>query len=120
MGVTAAAERLLQQAPWPGNVRELRNVVERLCMVSDGGILTDRDLRNAMSGNTTRPDVGSGSLRVLPGSQTSDSRLLATTHRAHIERILREAHGNKTAAAHMLGISRRSLYRWLDRLQLAS
>jgi DNA-binding NtrC family response regulator len=36
IGMTAAAERTLLQAPWPGNVRELRNVIERACLLSDG------------------------------------------------------------------------------------
>lgn len=47
-GMTAAAERTLQQAPWPGNVRELRNVIERACLLSDGKILSERDVRAAM------------------------------------------------------------------------
>ena len=43
-GVTPAAERLLQQAPWPGNVRELKNVIERACILTDGRILSEREL----------------------------------------------------------------------------
>ncbi len=44
-GLTASAERLLQHAPWPGNIRELRNVIERACIMSDGRMLTERELR---------------------------------------------------------------------------
>ena len=38
--------------------------------------------------------------------------------RDQIERVLHQVGGNKTAAAHELGISRRSLYRWIDRLNI--
>src|SRR5262249_55404480 len=48
-GITPAAERLLQNAPWPGNVRELRNVIERACILSDGRVVTERELTSAMS-----------------------------------------------------------------------
>jgi DNA-binding NtrC family response regulator len=36
-GTTTAAERALQEATWPGNIRELRNVIERACMLNEGG-----------------------------------------------------------------------------------
>jgi transcriptional regulator with PAS, ATPase and Fis domain len=42
--------------------------------------------------------------------------LLSTAQREQIRRVLREAGGNKAAAARLLGVSRRSLYRWLERL----
>src|SRR3984893_4290998 len=48
IGMTASAERTLLQAPWPGNVRELRNVVERACLLSDGKMLSERDVLAAM------------------------------------------------------------------------
>jgi transcriptional regulator with PAS, ATPase and Fis domain len=48
----------------------------------------------------------------------SDDPQLSNAQRDHIERVLRQARGNKAAAAKLLGISRRSLYRWLDRLNL--
>src|SRR3990170_410991 len=48
IGMTAAAEQTLLQAPWPGNVRELRNVIERACLLSDGKMLSDRDVLAAM------------------------------------------------------------------------
>jgi transcriptional regulator with PAS, ATPase and Fis domain len=43
---------------------------------------------------------------------------MSTGQRAQIERVLHQVHGNKTAAAQQLGMSRRSLYRWLDRLDI--
>jgi transcriptional regulator with PAS, ATPase and Fis domain len=48
----------------------------------------------------------------------SDPALMSTAQRDQITRVLRQVSGNKAAAAKQLGISRRSLYRWLDRLNI--
>jgi transcriptional regulator with GAF, ATPase, and Fis domain len=129
-GVTTAAERALQEAPWPGNIRELRNVIERACLLSEGRILGDREVQAAMtaSSRTTRPErettthraagLEPPSSELIAHSESGDDRLLASAQRAQIDRVLKLSRGNKTEAARMLGISRRSLYRWIDRLAL--
>src|SRR6185436_5142666 len=50
VGIGPGAERLLQNAPWPGNVRELRNTLERACMLSEGHILSEREVLAALGG----------------------------------------------------------------------
>jgi DNA-binding NtrC family response regulator len=115
-GVTTTAERLLQQARWDGNVRELRNVIERACLQSDGRILTDREVMAAMNATSARPLPMEASRSVLRPEPESD--LLSTAQRDQIDRVLKRVRGNKSEAARLLGISRRSLYRWLDRLDL--
>jgi len=114
-GMSAAAERLLQMAPWPGNVRQLRHVIERACLMTDGRMLTEHAVEMALP-------VGTGGSRnaatARPASPEPASTRLATAQRDQIARVLHEVHGNKTAAAHALGISRRSLYRWIDRLNI--
>jgi two-component system, NtrC family, response regulator HydG len=119
-GMTAAAERTLQQAPWPGNVRELRNVIERACLLSDGKMLSERDVLAAMPSaiDTETPPVFTESALLASGSGW-DPDFLTNAQRAQVEHALREARGNKAAAARLLGISRRSLYRWLERLDLS-
>lgn len=119
-GMTAAAEQALLQAPWPGNVRELRNVIERACLLSDGKMLSDRDVLAAMPPaiDTQTPPMLTEA--VLPASSSAwDPDYLTNAQRAQVEQALREARGNKAAAARLLGISRRSMYRWLERLDLA-
>jgi DNA-binding NtrC family response regulator len=116
-GVTTAAEFLMQRAPWPGNVRELRNVVERACILCEGRMLTDRDLASAMA---VSGHAAGGKAPLLPfgESDESDPNLLSTAQRDQIQRVLTETGGNKAKAARLLGVSRRSLYRWLERLHL--
>jgi two-component system response regulator HydG len=113
-GLTASAERLLQHAPWSGNIRELRNVIERACIMSDGRMLTERELVPAMS----TPGVASQPAADAPPQPSDDPHLLSTAQRDQIRRAIKDAGGNKAAAAKLLGVSRRSLYRWLDRLDL--
>jgi DNA-binding NtrC family response regulator len=113
-GVSPAAERLLMNNAWPGNVRELRNVLERACMLAEGRSLTEIDLARSLpaaakqtvpSARTSRPIVESA----------SDLR---SRERQHIEEVLKAQGGNKVAAAVALGVSRRTLYRRLQRHQL--
>jgi DNA-binding NtrC family response regulator len=118
-GVTTAAERELQHAPWPGNVRELRNVIERACLLSDARMLTERDIRAAMASSAARPPSADNAAGLASGPPLApNGELLSTAQRAQIDRVLKQVGGNKTEAARLLGISRRSLYRWIDRLDL--
>jgi DNA-binding NtrC family response regulator len=111
--VTPAAERRLQEAPWPGNIRELHNTIERACILGDGRTLTERDIESAM----TAPSPAAIAMGPAASASTS-SDLLTTAQKEQIERVLQETGGNKAAAAKRLGVSRRSLYRWLDRLDV--
>jgi two-component system response regulator HydG len=116
-GVTAAAERALQKAPWPGNIRQLRNAIERACMLAEGGMLTERELLPAMA--DSRSPMSTAAADRSPASGPTDNRL-ATAQREQIERVLQDVGGNKAEAARRLGLSRRSMYRWIDRLGLRS
>jgi len=114
-GVTPGAERLLVQASWAGNVRELRNVIERACILAEGGVLAERDVQSAMqrAGAAPRAEPAAAGAPLL-----DDPDLLTTVQREQIQRVLREVRGNKAEAAKRLGVSRRSIYRWIERLRL--
>ena len=118
-GMTIAAERALQEATWPGNIRELRNVIERACVWSEGRMLSEREIRAAMAASAVRTPLADTAAPPLPEADggPADERL-SSAQRAQIGRVLKQARGNKTEAARLLGISRRSLYRWMDRLNL--
>jgi two-component system response regulator HydG len=118
-GLTSAAERLLLQAPWDGNVRELKNVIERACMLTDGNVISERELAGAFgpeSAATPRPrHVESGLPRVNGNGNGHATTALEELERDHIVDVLRQVKGNRMAAAKLLGISRRALYRRLER-----
>jgi DNA-binding NtrC family response regulator len=105
-GISPAAERLLQQAHWPGNIRELRNVLERACILSEAGMITERELGTVLSSARS----------AAPAADTAPDDRLSTVQQRQIERVLEEASGNKSEAARRLGISRRALYRRIDEI----
>jgi two-component system, NtrC family, response regulator HydG len=109
-GVTLPAERLLNDAPWPGNVRQLRNVIERACTVTEGSMVTEEDIRASIRPTILVPRV--------PGDRkpaSEPARALSSIERQHIMKVIAETGGNKARAARQLGLSRRALYRRLER-----
>jgi two-component system response regulator AtoC len=113
LGATPAAERVLSTAPWPGNVRELRNTIERICILTDARLFTEKETLACLATQTSTYPAGTSSNEKRP-----DLHLLADAERDHITRVLKDTVGNKKAAAQLLGVSRRALYRKLDRLGL--
>ncbi len=118
-GLTPGAERLLASGDWDGNVRELRNVIERACILADEDFITERELAVSMPRPALRPPASSGDAE-RTAQTVADKDLLVTVERDHIQRALVRAGGNKKAAAKMLGLSRRALYRRLERLDLGA
>ena len=102
-GITPAAMKLLESYDWPGNVRELRNAVERMVVLSPGGQLDVGDV----------PDF-SRAPSVSPALQVVPAGTLEETEKARILAALEQARGNRSLAAKLLGISRRTLYRKID------
>lgn len=101
-GITPAAMRLLENYDWPGNVRELRNTIEKMVVLSTGALLDVVDVPEQMQSTTT------------PLVDLSSSVTLGENEKAQILAVLKEVGGNRTRAAQVLGISRRTLYRKLD------
>jgi len=117
-GLTHTAERLLFNARWDGNVRELKNVVERACMLAEGSTISERELAGAFgpaaSASTARDRSPGAASRSGEGTAP-----LEDIEREHILDVLRKVDGNRMKAAKVLGISRRALYRRLERHHLA-
>jgi DNA-binding NtrC family response regulator len=126
-GLTSAAEGLLFGAAWDGNVRELRNLVERACIMADGEFLSVQDVTPANARGSSPPHNGETSAAQRVGglprrsvAKAGDSPdRLSDVERDHIVSVLRSTHGNKAQAARVLGVSRRALYRRLERLGLS-
>ncbi len=118
-GLTPGAEGLLLESPWEGNVRELKNVIERAGILADGEFVTERELAVCLPPAVTM-STGQPAQVVAAADQSSpDADLLVNVERDHIQRALVRTGGNKKAAAQMLGLSRRALYRRLERLDLS-
>jgi len=89
------ALKALKNYDWPGNVRELENVVQRLVVMTDGEVVDAPDLPSLMRFSVPR--------------QKGVHRTLAEMEREHIRNVLASVHGNKTRAAEILGIDRKTL-----------
>ena len=95
----------LRQYDWPGNVRELRNLIERSLIL---GALNVSALYRVLP-KPAQPPSGQRSAPA-PGAQALPTDL-ETLERQHILTVLESVHGDKTHAARLLGISRRTLER---------
>ena len=98
--LTDSGLKALQDYTWPGNVRQLQHVVERLTVLSD------------------RIDAGSvhQALTVME-SREKPVETLADAEEDQIRRVLAATGGNKSKAAQILGIERKTLYRKLERMK---
>jgi len=85
----------MERYDWPGNVRELENTFQRLVLMASSDSIEVSDLPPAMRYSAQRPGVA--------------LRSLAEVEREHIKRVLHELKGNKTRAASVLGIDRKTL-----------
>jgi len=100
--VSLEAMELFRRHAWPGNVRELENAIERALVLGKEAVIHIEDL----------PDDLRRSLRGAPGPE--HVRLLADMEREQIDRAMKAAGGNKAAAARLLGLDRKTLYRKLE------
>ena len=107
-GLTSpAAEKLLSYV-WPGNVRELQNCLERAVALTRHDQITVEDLPESVR-NYKSTHV------VWETSDPRDMLPLAEVERRYILRALEAVGGNKTVAARVLGVDRKTLYRKLEK-----
>lgn len=93
---------LLQQYQWPGNVRELRNIIERLVVLSEGGVIDCKNL----------PEE----IKARPADEENDGKLKHMTRsfeKSYITDILKKHNYNITKSAAEMGIARKNLYKKL-------
>jgi len=108
--------RMLEAYEFPGNVRELSHIIERALLLAREGVITGSDLPPDVTGSTaSHAGDASGGL----GSLADDWPTLAVIERRYIDRVLSRTGGNKTHAAEVLGIDRRTLNRMFARERAA-
>lgn len=104
--ITPETLAILMAYAWSGNVRELENTIERAVALASGAVLTPDDLPD-------RIRTSGGSIALLAKAKNGHLTL-AELEREYILEILRETGGNKSRAAEILDLDRKTLYRKLD------
>ncbi len=112
--ITHDALTLMQFYDWPGNVREMENLVERLVVMSKGDVISAGDLPARMQADRG-PGLVEASVALTQGAIDLPTTMDGI-ERSLIEQALRQAEGNKTRAAVLLGVSRTTLIDKLKRL----
>ncbi|MFH1843648.1 MAG: sigma-54 dependent transcriptional regulator [bacterium] len=100
---TDAALRAFLSYDWPGNVRELENTIQRMIVMEDHDLFDVVDLPSH--------------LRFSLSSHTGVQRTLAEVEREHVLNVLSSVDGNKTRAAEILGIDRKTLRKRLQQIE---
>jgi DNA-binding NtrC family response regulator len=104
--LSPAAISALTAYRWPGNVRELENTIERLVVFSRGSVIDVSDLPFKATG----PDLHERLFADLPS--------LDEIERRYLLHVIEQVGGNRTRAAEVLGIDRRTLYRMAERFSI--
>jgi PAS domain S-box-containing protein len=123
------AARILLNYEWRGNIRELRNVMERLAMLTDGGVISDEDVMGALFVDKGKPHestipengpalldetfVSDFSEDVLSNFSGKLSKKIIASEKEVLMEALEKSGGSKKMAADLLGISRTTLWRKL-------
>jgi two-component system response regulator AtoC len=110
--IEPGAMKTLKAYPWPGNIRELRNFCENAVVLRKGGKLSEFDLDPRFRATPASPEAAARAGDAAPAGQVPTLSV-----EQNEKRILREAliksRGNRTKAAELMGISRRTLHRKL-------
>lgn len=106
--IAAGALEALTAYRWPGNARELENTLEHLVLFSRGSVIEVEDLPTPI--REAHPDVPARLFQDLPSLEELERRYLL--------HVLETVGGNRTRAAEVMGIDRRTLYRMAERYGL--
>jgi DNA-binding NtrC family response regulator len=104
-GISEDGLRYLLNYPWPGNIRELENVIQRAITLSQHEVIHPEDLPASIIQKTDEK---------LFEKAMSENFTLDQLEKEYIKRVLIETGGNKSKAAEILGLDRKTLYRRLQ------
>jgi DNA-binding NtrC family response regulator len=108
-GISRKAQILLMNHSWEGNVRELQNVIESASILTPKDYISDQEISSQL-----QKSAGAGKSDLSFGDDLS----LEEVEKQHITNVLKKTGGNKVKASAILGLSRRSLYRKIDKLNI--
>jgi len=95
--------KCLQECTWPGNVRQLQHLIERLTILAPNARIDGEAVQRSLAAMDSREEAAES---------------LAEAEVEQIRRVLSATGGNKSRAAQILGIERKTLYRKLERIKL--
>ena len=104
--ISPRAMQQLMDNPWPGNVRELKNIIERGMILSENSLINVKALPFCQKSCQNPRENGFSTLEEM--------------ERSHISMVMHAVQGNKSRAAQLLGIGRKTLYRKLEEYRLAN
>ena len=107
--IEPGALRTLQAYGWPGNIRELRNFCENSVVLRRGGSLSEYDLEPKFRGETPTTSMAVGAVSSM--SSAGNSLSVEENEKRLLREALLKARGNRTKAAELMGVSRRTLHR---------
>lgn len=110
--ISLKAQRLITQLPWNGNIRELKNTINGIVQINPSYTEIDPDdIIDYLSSSGTLPgEFSTYEHYIVPGTKQLTAQILRDALAAN--------DGNKKLTAQKLGISRRSLYRYLEKFQM--
>jgi len=123
-GFSPEAENILRQYHWPGNVRELKNVIERIVILNDEKWITPACMPDSLKGagkeepGQAHPALGPEWRAELNEEDFHLEKKLQNLEKYYLKSALQKTNWNITRAAKMLGISRYSLQRRIDKYLL--
>ena len=110
-GLDASAHAALESGWWSGNIRELQNCIEKAVILSEGNVLTAKDVQiDARPGSGMTENIPSGMIGVHSRSGAGEEQV--------VREVMERCHGNISAAAKLLGVSRPTLYAKLKKYDI--
>ncbi|WNX83332.1 sigma 54-interacting transcriptional regulator [Agathobaculum sp. NTUH-O15-33] len=123
LGISPSVRQLFLQYPWPGNIRELENTIERACLLTQEHEISPKHLPiNILKGtifhNSASSQRDDKAFRIQIASSGSSIRPVEAAEKELIETTLKICCGNIKETAERLGLSRRTLYRKVDKYHI--
>ena len=118
VAVDPEAQRRMLAYDWPGNIRELQNVLERAMLLAEQDVIGPEHLPAELRSPRASAEPGPAATEAGPGGAPASLPTLEEVERGHVLRVLTATGGNRDETSHILGISRRTLTRMIQRWNL--